>query len=196
MSIINVKDEHSTAKYYISLATAPELCTDTAWFIKNKHHILLLCCGTNVIIFVGVHRNIENVITWQESDGVVVWESLLGWLLGCVLCEPKGNKSSFSPPEAWSSFTPYLWAGSQGFQWMWPLWPLLAHTGLQHSSCSSFLLPSTPGLQRQEEQRPSGPKNWPPSQDHNTTGIIPEFPREHWSMTIRKEKENLLEREI
>lgn len=164
MSIINVKDEHSTAKHYISLETAPEMCADTAWFIKNKHHILPLCRSTNVIIPVAMHRNTENVITWQENDGVVVWESLLGWLLDCVLCEPQGNKSSFSPAEAWSSFTPYLWAGSQGFQWMWPLWPLLAHTGLQPSSCSSFqssTLPSTPGLQKQEEQHPSGPKNWP-----------------------------------
>lgn len=147
MSIINVRDEHSTATYYISLATAPEMCTDTAWFIKNKHHILSPCCSTNVIIPVAVHRNTENVITWQEKDGVVIWESQLGWLHGCVLCEPRGNKSSFSSPEAWSSFTHYLWAGSQGFEWLWPLWPLLAPTGLHPSSCSSFqssTLPSTP----------------------------------------------------
>lgn len=38
MSIINVKDEHAAAAYYISL----EMCTDTAWFIKNKHPILRL----------------------------------------------------------------------------------------------------------------------------------------------------------
>lgn len=106
MSIINVKDEHSTAKYYISLATAPEICSDTAWFIKNKHHILSLCCSTNVIIPVAVHRNIENVITWQENDGVVVWESLLGWLLGCVLCEPQGNKSSFFSSRSTILFHP------------------------------------------------------------------------------------------
>ena len=55
MSIINVKDEHSTAKSYISAATASQMCTDTAWFIKNKHHILLQCCSTNVIIPVAVH---------------------------------------------------------------------------------------------------------------------------------------------
>lgn len=116
-------------------------------------------------------------------------------LTGCMavsFVSHGGNKSSFSAPEAWSSFTPYLWAGSEGFEWLWPLWPLLAPTGLQPSSCSSFqssTLPSTPSLQRQEEQHPSGPKNWPPGQGHNTTGIIQEFPHERWSMARRREKD-------
>lgn len=162
-----------------------------SWFIKNKHHILSACCRTNVIFPVAVHRSTENVITWHQNAEVVVRESLLCRLHSRILCEAQRNKSSFSPAEAWSSFTPYLWAGSQSFEWLWPLWPLLAPTGLQPSSCSSFqssTLSSTAGSRRQEDQHPSAPKNWPPGQGHNTTGIIPKFPHEQWSMTRRREK--------
>lgn len=108
----------------------------------------------------------------KRMIGFVVWESLLAWLHGCVLCEPWGNKSSFSAPEAWSSFTLYLWAGSQGFERLWPLWPLLAPTGLQPSSCSSFqpcTLPSTPSSQRQKEEHPCGPKTWHPTPQAKAT---------------------------
>lgn len=160
MSIINVKDERSTAKYYISLAMASEMCTDTAWFIKNKHHVLLLCCSTNVIISIALHRNTEKFITWQENDRIVVWESLLGWLLGCVLCEPRGKQELFFCSRSMILFHPIPLSWEPGFWIAVTSVASAGPTGLQPSSCSSFqssTLPSAPSLQMQEEQHPSEP---------------------------------------
>lgn len=129
MSVINVKDEHSTAKYYISPATATEMCTDTAWFIKNKHHILLLCCSTNVIIPVAVHSNRKCNHMTRERWGCCLGESawLAAWL--CPLWatgkqEPFFCSRSmilFHPvPLSWE---PRFWMALTSVAFAGPHWP-------------------------------------------------------------------------
>lgn len=75
-------------------------------------------------------------------------------------------------------------------------WPTLASNppAVRLSSCPVPLV-----CRGKRRSTPLGLRSDPPSQGHNTTGIIPEFPREHWGMTTRKEREiheNLLEREM
>lgn len=135
-----------TAKNYIyHRRRLQEMCMDAAWFIKNKHHILLqYAASANVIIpfFFLFPPRVKTGQRRDDSGRGCFGRVRLAACVAASLCEPRGETRALfllqkhdplSPTTFEPSARPFFFLNARDLCDL--SWPPLA---LQSSSCSSF----------------------------------------------------------
>lgn len=170
--------------------------TDTALFLLKKtpciitpHH------NANVIIPVAEQETQENAITWQEKDGIVVWQTLLGWLHVCVLCAPRGETRALFLFQKHDPLSPHTFEpgakvlnGSDLSGLWWP--PLASNLPAVHPSSPAHC-PVTPVCAGNRSSTPRGEEVTPPPTGQgrsNVRGSPPEGQKTSEKCKTKKKK--------